>query len=195
MKVLHSTMAAVGMFLLVACGTGVKPAGSDELAAESMSDRLNRSYGYQVDEQGNWAPNSDKRSQYEGRGGSGHFSGGVSKKSFGTNRLNKGSWIGGSDIKKPSHRENGSKSSIASVNRFNNQKASLDRNLRTPARIAGNRIPDRRALESNGNTVSKPLDTETDARRRVFSQPDIIDYRQQREMSIRQSRNLLGRDK
>ena len=187
-------LSAISLLCLAACSNGVKPSGNGHLASEGLSDRLNRSYGYQVDDKGNWVPKTDKRSQYEGRGGSGYFNGNVSKKAFSTNKLNKGSWMGGQQVKSPSHHLSGSRSSVGGENRFNNQQAALDRNLQTPARIEGNHFPDRRAIEGNANSIGKPSDAATDSRRKVFTEPDIIDYRQQRELSIRQSRQLLGRD-
>ena len=96
-------LSAISLLCLAACSNGVKPSGNDHLASEGLSDRLNRSYGYQVDDKGNWVPKTDKRSQYEGRGGSGYFNGNVSKKAFSTNKLNKGSWMGGQQVKSPSH--------------------------------------------------------------------------------------------
>ncbi len=178
---------------LASCGGSGAP-DPEPTAMGGLSDRLNRSYGYQVDEKGNWVPKTDKRSQYEGRGGSGYFSGDVNKKSFSTNKLNKGSWMGGNEVKRPTHHLNGSSSSIGGSNHFDNQQASLDRSLRTPAPIKGNHLPGRRANEANGTRMDRPSDAETDARRRVFTEPDIVDYRQQRELSIRESKKLLGRD-
>ena len=189
-----ASIALFGCVALLASCSGPGTPDQSHMASEGLSDRLNRSYGYEVDDKGNWLPKNDKRSQYEGRGGSGYFSGAVSKKSFGTNQLNKGSWMGGSEVQRPSHHLSGTGSNFGGSNRFSSQQASLNRNLQTPTHIAGNHLPDRRANETHGQRADKPSDAETDVRRRVFNEPDIIDYRQQREMSIQESKQLLGRE-
>lgn len=192
-KPIFSLACLGGWILLSSCaGSGSKP-GSDHTAAEGLSSRLNRSYGYQVDQQGNWVPKTDKRSQYEGRGGSAYFNGEVGKKSFQTNQLNKGSWMGGKEFERPVHRLNQAGSPMGGTNRFSQQQANLNRNLQTPERIEGNHLQTATANETSAGEIDRPSDAETDARRRVFIQPDIIDYRQQRELSIQQSKDLLGR--
>ena len=193
MKALHSMVLLGSIVCLASCGGSGKP-DPQPSASAGLSDRLNRSYGYQVDDKGNWLPKTDKRSQYEGRGGSAYFNGSVSKKPYSTNQLNKSSWMGGKEVERPSHRLSGSSSNMTSQNRFSSQQAHLNRNLQTPQRIAGNHIPGQTALEQGGTRFDRPSDAETDFRRRVFNEPDIIDYRQQRELSIRESRRLLGRD-
>lgn len=178
---------------LVSCGGSGSPE-EGLTAMGGLEDRLNQSYGYQINDKGSWVPKVDKRSQYEGRGSSGYFSGDISKNTFSTNVFNKSSWMGGQEISRTMSGYNGSGNSIGKSNHYSNQQASHEHRLQAPTRIDGNHLPGHQANESFGDQAAKPSDAETDARRRVFSQPDIIDYRQQREMNIRQSRSLLGRD-
>ena len=41
--------------------------------------------------------------------------------------------------------------------------------------------------------MAKPSDAETDVRRRVFDAPDVIDWREQRPLTIQETRGILGR--
>lgn len=195
MQFAQMTAFACSLMLLVSCAGGSKQEPAPEQASfEGLSDRLNRNYGYEVDTKGNWVPRTDKRSQYEGQADSTYFNGQVGKKSFQTQNLDKGSWMGGKEAPHPTHQLSGSKSSVDTFSRYSKQQASLNRSLQTPARIEGNHLPGQQAYESGGKRMANASDAETDLRRRVFQQPDIIDYRQQRDLSIQQSKQLLGND-
>jgi len=194
MKSLPLTLLSGCLLLLASCAGGGKDNGNDHLAAEGLSDRLNRNYGYQVDDKGNWVPRTDKRSQYEGRGGSAYFNGEVGKKTFQAEQLQKGSWMGNKPYDRKAHRLNGAQSDLGAPSRLSNQQASLEHRLQTPEHITGNHLPNNRAHESSTGSIERPSDAETDVRRRVYGRPDIIDYRQQRDLSIQQSKQLLGRD-
>ncbi|MDX1680554.1 MAG: hypothetical protein R3242_07475 [Akkermansiaceae bacterium] len=179
--------------VLVAC-SGTRQVDPDAHAYQGLSGRLSQSHGYKMDDQGNWVPRTDKRSQYEFYGDSAQFDGSVSRKSFNTNRLEKGSWMGSKEYARPRHRHTGSNSGFASASRLDGQDAALERRLRTPARITGNHIARDTAQESHGNRADKPENAAVQHRREVYVEPAIIDYRQQRELSIQQSKQLLGRD-
>lgn len=178
--------------LLPGCsGSGSPP--SDTAAVESLSGRLSQSHGYEVDDKGNWVPRHNKRSQFEGRGDSPYFSGGVDKKQFDTNQLQKGSWWGAKEIERPAYVGGDETSLLTQKSGLDGRQASIDHRLNTPARIERNTHPTGIARESGAGSVDKPSDAETDLRRRVFVEPEIIDYKQQRELSIRESKDLLGR--
>ena len=182
------------MLALASCAGSSSNGGDQHLAAESLTGRLNQRHGYQVDEQGNWVPRTNKRSQYEGRGGSAYFNGAVAKKSFQAETLRKGSWMGAEQVNLAEHRLSGAESRHGGRSRFSSEESPMKRNLRTPERIEGNRLTTDAAREGATDDIGRPSDAETDVRRRVFRQPDVIDYRQQRELSIQQSKELLGRD-
>ena len=50
------------------------------------------------------------------------------------------------------------------------------------------------ARETDGKRLDRPSDAETDIRRRVFQQPQIIDYRDQRKLTLQETKSFLGRD-
>ena len=107
MKSFHVSATLACLIGLASCAGGPKNETDRHMATESLADRLGRSHGYQVDEKGNWLPRSNKRSQYEGRGGSAYFSGEMGKKSFNTKSINKGSWMGGKALDMPEHHLSG----------------------------------------------------------------------------------------
>jgi len=180
------------LILLPSCSTGSRDEASPQGTLGSLTSRLNQSNGYEVDEKGNWVPRNNKRSQFEGQGDSAYFQGDVRKKTYGTDSLKKGSWWGGKELKRSEYTHTGSANEQSGQSRFTGEPSVMDRNL-TPARVAGNRQPTKNAVENRGSRLAKPSDAETDARRRVFTEPEIIDYKQQRELSIQQSKDLLGR--
>ncbi|HSP42364.1 MAG TPA: hypothetical protein VLO11_05800, partial [Luteolibacter sp.] len=49
------------------------------------------------------------------------------------------------------------------------------------------------ARESSASRLDKPSDAETDVRRRVYQPPEIIEWSEQRKLSLEQSRGILGR--
>lgn len=180
--------------LLASCANSPKRDANQHLANESLTGRLSQNHGYKVDEQGNWIPRNNKRSQYEGLGGKSYFNGDLHKKAFQAQTLSKGSWIGEQRLKKPEHHLNGAESAVGVISPFNSQQANLEHRLQTPAKIAGNHLPTDVARETGAGAITRPSDAETDFRRRVFQQPDVVDYKKQRELSIEQSKRLLGRE-
>jgi hypothetical protein len=51
-----------------------------------------------------------------------------------------------------------------------------------------------RAREEGGNKIGKASDAETDERRRVFTQPDVIPWQQQ-NLTVEDTRRMLGKDR
>ena len=49
------------------------------------------------------------------------------------------------------------------------------------------------ANEHNANRISRPSDAETNVRRRVFQQPDIIDWKEQQGLGVKDTNRMLGR--
>lgn len=179
--------------LLLPCCSGSRNASPEAASSNGLSSRLSQSHGYEVDDKGNWVPRHNKRSQYEGRGDSAQFRGDHSTREFDTKSLEKGSWWGSKEIDRPSYGAVSRADQQSQPSRFSGQQASLDRKLRTPARIEGAAHPQGVANESAARRLDKPTHAATDQRRKVFTEPEIIDYEQQRELSIRESKDFLGR--
>ena len=49
------------------------------------------------------------------------------------------------------------------------------------------------ALEQASSRMKHPSDAETDVRRRVYEQPDIIDWKEQQGLGVKDTKRMLGR--
>lgn len=189
----HSHALWMLLLALPCCSGTQTPEDPASSSYEGLSSRLSQSHGYEVDDKGNWIPRNDKRSQYEGQGDSPQFRGDLGKREFDTKSLQKGSWWGSKQLERPAFADAPPARLSSETSRFQRQQAALDHSLDTPARIDKNYRSKELAVEAAGRSWDKPSHAATDLRRDVFIEPEIIDYKQQRELSIRQSKDLLGR--
>lgn len=162
---------------------------------KTLSQRLSESNGYKQDADGNWAPKNDKRSSFESQGESPYFKGEYGKKeAYKTGEYSKKSWWGNKDYNRQSYAGNTDGSRFQKTSRLDGKGA---RESGSAADVSdpyqtGNYATSS-AREASENGLSKPSDAETDVRRRVFQQPDVIDWREQRSLSLEQSKGILGR--
>lgn len=161
---------------------------------KSLNERLNDSNGYKQDANGNWVPQTDKRSPFENQGKSAYFQGEYDKKAFTTNDYAKKSWWGNKDY--------GSKEYAGNTDGSRFQKTSRlgEKGAREAGKSAGmtnayktNNYATSAAREAGTKPIDKTSDTETDIRRKVYPAPPIIDYQEQRSLSLEQSKGILGR--
>jgi len=162
---------------------------------KGLSQRLSENNGYKVDSEGNWAPRNNKRSSFESQGASPYFKGEYGKKeAFKTEEYTKKSWWGNKDYNRQSYAGNtdGSqfqKSSGLAGKGARESGGSAD----LPDSYQTGNFATSSAREASEGGLAKPSDAETDIRRRVFQQPDVIDWREQRSLSLEQSKGILGR--
>lgn len=192
-------LRSIGWLLLlpVSCasdsGAG-KPVASATPAYKPMSQRLEQKNGYTQDAKGNWVPQNDKRSSFESQGKSPYFDGTYGKTAYKTEPYAKKSWWGNKDY--------GSKPYTGKTDGSRFQKTSDiegrgARETGSAADIPGSYQKDTfatgSAREAGLHGVTKPTDAETDARRKVYAAPEIIDWKEQRSLSLEQSKGILGR--
>lgn len=161
---------------------------------KSLSQRLDQKNGYKQDTKGNWVPQNDQRSSFESKGKSPYFQGEYAKKSYQTGDYAKKSWWGNKDY--------GSKPYAGDTDGSRFQKSSRHDQQRARETGAAADLPDAyqtgayatgAAREAGRAGIKKPSDTETDIRRRVYQAPEIIDWKEQRSLSLEQSKGILGR--
>ena len=179
-----------------ACGpeSAPKPSSQPTQGIKPLSQRLNEKNGYQVDSEGNWKPINNRRSEFESHGQSPYFKGEVNKTSYQTQSVEKKSWWGNQAYKTKSYEGDTDGSQFQKASslqgqsaRETRQDAGVDQSYQT-----GN-YATHAARESSSNRISRPSNAETEQRRKVFAQPEIIDWQEQRQMDIQQSKSLLGR--
>lgn len=157
--------------------------------------------GYGQDDKGNWAPKDGaRRSQFESKRGSAYSN--KANAMFGGNQEYK---VG--DYKKTTFWGNkeygGNKayggntdgSRFRQSSRFAGSKAKESSSLwaKGDQKFKTSDFATKSANEQISKRLAKPSDAATDTRQRVYSQPEIIDWQEQRSMSVDQTKGLLGR--
>jgi hypothetical protein len=159
-----------------------------------MSQRLSESNGYKQDANGNWAPKNDKRSSFESQGESPYFKGEYGKKNYKTGGYSKKSWWGNKEYGRPQYAGSTDGSRFQKTSRLDGKGARESGSAAdVPDPYQTGAYATSTAREAGTGKLAKPSDAETDIRRRVYQQPEIIDWRQQRTLSLEQSKGILGR--
>ena len=194
---MKSIMPAIACCLAVSCAKDGGTGSSANGGPRPLSQRLNESNGFAVDSEGNWVPRNDRRSSFESQGESPYFKGGNSNqgKEYRTGDYTRKSWWGSKDYGRSSYLGNTDANHFREASRLQGQGAPEtgraahggDESYRTGGYRTGG------ARESSARRLDKPSDAETDVRRRVFQPPEIIDWSEQRKLSLEQSRGILGR--
>lgn len=187
-------LASLLPLFAVSCASD-KTAGKPAPARKSMSERLSEDNGYTKDSEGNWKARSDKRSPYESVGQDPNFvKDGVKKNEYKTGDYAKKSWWGNKDYDRKAYSGNtdGSRFSKSSDlegkgAREANTSAKIKDDYQTSSYTTGD------AREASRQTIAKPSNDAIENRRKVFAEPEIIDWKQQRSLSMEQSKSILGR--
>jgi hypothetical protein len=159
-----------------------------------LSQRLNESNGYQQDANGSWVPKVDKRSSFESKGESPYFKGEYSGKTYKAGEYAKKSWWGNKDYGRQSYTGNTDGSRFQTKSLLDGQSArETGSAAKTPGPYKTGAYATSAAREAGKNNLAKPSDAETDSRRRVYPQPEITDWQQQRAITLDQSKGILGR--
>ena len=184
-----------GIFLCVSCaGEKVDPAKPAPAGRRTMSERMNEGGGYKQDEDGKWVPKSDKRSEYDGVREPGYFKGNVEKDVYKTGDFTKSSWQGGKDfgLKRYEGNTDGSRFQTTArqdgqVAEGDGQRAEIAENFRT------NTLAREGAREADTAAIGRPMDAVVEGQRGRYKAPAVIDWQEQRGMSMEESRGILGR--
>lgn len=124
------------------------------------------------------------------------FKGRWQNKEFNAQAYQKKSFWGDREYAKKVYAGNTDGSRFAKTSRFDGKGA---REAGTAAHDAGktyatNNYKTSAAREAGGKEIARTPDAETDIRRRVYSQPEIVDWKDQRALTIEETRRMLGRD-
>jgi len=193
--------------LLASCAKDADKKGSPAAEASGSSDTrtseerfndwaggMSKDNGYVKDANGNLVPKSNKRSQFESKGQSPNFAGkDFKKKEYNAGDYSKKSFWGNKEYDRKAYGGNTDGSRFQQASRHDGQGA----------REAGNAadVPDayntanydtNSAREAGGSPVAKPSNAAIDNRQKVFQQPEIIGWEEQRKLSLDQSKGILG---
>lgn len=187
------------LLLVISCSTDSdtrsastpKPASNER---KSLSQRLDEKNGFTTDKDGNWVPQKDKRSSFETNRESAYFKGDYNKKEFKTKDISKKAWWGDTkyESKKFEGNTDGSRFQTASNLQGKGARES-GANARLPGAYKTSDYATNSANEASGTRIDRPSDAETDIRRRVYTAPSVIDWKEQRALSVGQTNGILGR--
>ncbi len=182
------------LLLLASCTSDSGPDKSSTPARKGLSERMNESNGYKQDSEGNWKPQNDRRSPYESQGETHDAKKDFKKQAYKTGDYTKKSWWGNKDYGRQTYQGNTDGSRFQKSSSLQGKgaleggtNANIPDNYQTNAYVTGT------AREAGGKQIKKGSNTETDNRRRGYEQPEIIDWREQRSLSMDQSKGILGR--
>lgn len=180
------------------CASDKKDAPASAQSPTTLSQRLSETGGYKVDSDGNWQPKTNKRSSFESAGNapfSREKKSNLGKKDpFKTEDFAKKSWWGNKNYGHKNYSGETDGSRFQKNSRLDDQGAQESGGTAAlPAPYETGSYATSSAAEQSENLIDRPSDAETAVRRKVFQQPDIIDWRQQRTLSLDQSKGILGR--
>lgn len=168
-----------------------KPAVAEH---KGLQERLSEGGGYKQDANGQWVPKSDKRSSFESQGESPYFKGKIQAEQYKTGDFAKKSWWGSKDYGTKEYGGSTDGSRFRTKARQDGMAALDDgKNARESGIFETNTLDNKSARESGASPVERTVDAETESRRGVYKAPSVIDWREQRSMSMEQSKGILGR--
>jgi hypothetical protein len=190
-----SYLGALLLLFLTACANKTEDAADGVSNNPTpLSQRLSESGGFKQDAQGNWVPKSNKRSTFELERENAFFKGRIEKKAYKTGDYEKKSWWG-----KPNYAV-GQYQGDTDGSRFKTQARQNDKVFPSADKKADlgdpyetNTLEYQSARESNATTIDKPVNDYTESRKRRYVQPSVMDWEERRNLSLEQSRSILGR--
>lgn len=185
------------LLLLVSCASDSSPDKSAAAAAparKTLSERMNENNGYKQDSEGNWKPQSDRRSPYESQGEAHDAKKNFTKQAYKTGDYTKKSWWGNKDYGRKTYGGNTDGSRFQKSSALQGKGASeANTNADIPDHYQTGSYATSNAREAGGKQIHKGTNTEIDNRRHGYEQPEITDWREQRSLSVDQSKGMLGR--
>jgi len=190
-------LSALAAGAIASCGNGGGQGTSSTSAAgvAPLSQRLNQDQGYTRDADGNWIPRSDQRSEFDRR-----MANGVDGRSPFANRKFRANHYQAPEWTRPQSSAPQAYQGDTDGSRFRttaDAQGRKARQARERARIPGD-VPTGTyatgsSREANARRFDRPQDTHTQNRRDLLDAPVITDWRQQRDLTIDQSRSILAR--
>lgn len=189
-------IAVIPVFLMVACsGTGARKNATPAPARKSMQQRIDEKNGYKQDANGNWTAQSDKRSSFENQGQDRNFAGKSFKaNAYKTGDYTKKSWWGNKQYDRKAYAGSTDASRFQKSSDLQSKGASEAGNAANiPSRYQTTGYATNAAREAGAAVIEKPSNDRVENRRSSFEQPEIIDWREQRSLTMDQSKGILGR--
>ena len=193
-------IALLPAFGLASCGSNSSSSTASAHATSTpahmtLEERCNTKYGFKQDAHGNWKPRVDLRSPLESVGTSPYFKGNYQTKECKTPTLASKSWWGSKDYTTKAFSGNTTASALQKTSRADGLRSREDGTLSQAAgkTVRTNSFKTGTANETKRGEFGHPSDAQTDSTNRSYVQPAVIDWQQQRAMSMDETKNMLGR--
>lgn len=193
MKTFRATVL-LPLLLLASCASDSTPEKSATAPArKSLSERMNEKNGYKQDANGNWVAQSNRRSPYESKGETYDAKKDFKKQAYKTGDYAKKSWWGNKEYDRQSYTGNTDGSRFQKSSAMQGKGArEANTNVNIPDNYQTDDYATSAARETKSKQIAKTSNALIDNRQKVFQQPEIIDWRQQRTMTMDQSRGIMG---
>jgi hypothetical protein len=197
------TLGLTTALALVLCSCGAsdsKPSSSSSSSAsarQTLSQRLDTSKpqpgSYKQDSEGKWQAQTGKRSSFEGKTDPNFASKSFEKKAYKTGDYSKKSWWGNKDYASKTYKPTTEASRFQKSARQQGQQAqetssgqSFAKNYQTDDYATSS------AREANASAIEKGSNDLIENRRKLFKQPEVTDWQQRRDLSVDQTKGILG---
>lgn len=168
--------------------------GGRERSVDEWVQETSRDNGMKQDANGNLIPKSDKRSSFESKGESNYASKAYQKKDYKTGDYAKKSWWGNKDYAAKEYAGNTDGSRFQTTSALQGQGArEAGSNAKIPDNYKTGDYTTGAAREAGTTPVKKGPNDQIENARKTFQVPEIIDWREQRSLSMDQSKGILGR--
>lgn len=193
----RSSITAFCLFCLGACNSGTKPeetAGTTVPTHRTLNQRMSENNGYKQDANGNWKPQTDRRSSFETMGQDPSGKKQLRKREYQAGDFAKKSWWGNKSYGRESYTGNTDASRLKTQSQAEGKMApETSTQMAKSERYDTATYATGDARERRGSAIEKGSVDEIENRRKVFQQPEVIDWREQRSLSLDESRGFLGR--
>jgi hypothetical protein len=191
---LCSLLSALSLAIFsLACSPKNPTAPPSNQAFKPLSQRINDSNGYQTDAKGNWVPKVNKRSTFETEKHTNPFKGDYAKKEFKTQEVSQKSWWGNKDYRTQQYEGNTSAEHLKTPSQWAQQNAlESQQQADLPNRFPTRNFETQSARESTFKRIFKKKNAYANQQNQKFSEPEITDWREQRSLSVGQSKSILG---
>ncbi|MFN4872237.1 MAG: hypothetical protein ACK40T_11420, partial [Akkermansiaceae bacterium] len=137
---------------------------------------------------------SNKRSSFELQRESPHFKDKFEKETYKAGDYEKKSWWGKKTYEVSEYKGDTDGSRFQTQAELHGKETKyMDKRVSTGDPYKTNRLEYGSAGESDAKHIDKPRNDYVETRRRVYKQPSIIDWDEQRKLSLEESRGILGR--
>lgn len=194
---LSSALALV----LCSCGASDSAPASSSTASASARQTLSERFdptkpqpgSYKQDSDGKWQAQTGKRSPFEGKTDPNFANKSYEKKAYKTGDYAKKSWWGNKDYASKTYTPTTEASRFQKSARQQGQQAretssgqTFAKNYQTDDYATGS------AREANTSSIEKGSNDLIENRRQLFKQPEVTDWQQRRDLSVDQTKGILG---